>query len=109
MVAVRINFLSYFAHFFFQNGGKVSIWTHSQHKRGANLLLKVIQCVETQKYSNCSILDIFGIHQQMLTDGTCGHNTSFTEMFPFVFPVFEKGSVLLRQLVLLFSVFGMEE
>lgn len=67
----------------------------------------MVQCAETQKYSNCSILDIFEIHQQMLTDGTCGHNTSFTEMFPFVFPVFETGSVLLRQLVLLFSVFHM--
>lgn len=76
----------------------------SQHKRAVNLLFKVVQCVETQKCSNCSTLDLFGIHQQMLTDGTCGHNTSFTEMFLFALPVFEIGSVLLRQPMLLFSV-----
>lgn len=76
----------------------------SQHMRGANLLLKVVQCVETQKCSNCSTLDLFGIHQQMLTDGTCGRNTYFTGMFLFALPVFEIGSVLLRQLMLLLSV-----
>lgn len=76
----------------------------SQHKRGANLLLKVVQCVKTQKCSNCSTLDLFGIHQQMLTGGTCGHYSSCIEMFLFALSVFEIGSVLLRQRMLLFSV-----
>lgn len=65
----------------------------------------MVHCVETQKCSNCTTLDLFGIHQQMLTDGTCGHSTSFTEMFLFALPVFEIESVLLRQLMMLFYVF----
>lgn len=64
------------------------------HRRDANLVLKTVQYVEIQKYSNCSPLDLFVIHQQMLTDGPCGHDTYFTEMFLFALPVFEVGSVV---------------
>lgn len=60
-----------------KNSGKVSICTSSQHKKDANIFLKLVQYTETEKCWNCTTFALFGIHWQMLTDGTRGHSTSF--------------------------------